>query len=178
MGTPPLSIRSLAPQIREVNVLKFSGASKYGSQGAAGVIEIKTVLSSKNIGNYKRSFEIKGKRNIELMKEFNVYEERFMSERDKLEDKRKILIELNEFERVDSIQKLLDRLLLKSYLFTANFAINNSEQEIAPYLAIKKIPDARIEILESIEKELSDEVKKTHYGKLFQKLLNQRRSSE
>ena len=178
MGTPPLSIRSLAPQIREVNVLKFAGASKYGSQGAAGVIEIKTVLSSKNIGNYKRSFELKGKRNIELMKEFNVYEERFMSERDKLEDKRKILIELNEFERVDSIQKLLDRLLLKSYLFTANFAINNSEQDIAPYLAIKKIPDARIEILEKIEKKLSDKVKETRYGKLFQKLLKKRKTSE
>ena len=178
MGTPPLSIRSLAPQIREVNVLKFAGASKYGSQGAAGVIEIKTVLSSKNIENYKRSFELKGKRNIELMKEFNVYEERFMSERDKLEDKRKILIELNEFERVDSIQKLLDRLLLKSYLFTANFAINNSEQDIAPYLAIKKIPDARIEILEKIEKKLSDKVKETRYGKLFQKLLKKRKTSE
>jgi hypothetical protein len=112
------------------------------------------------------------------MKEFNVYEERFMSERDKLEDKRKILIELNEFERVDSIQKLLDRLLLKSYLFTANFAINNSEQDIAPYLAIKKIPDARIEILEKIEKKLSDKVKETRYGKLFQKLLKKRKTSE
>jgi hypothetical protein len=178
MGRPPMSIRSLATQIREVNVLKFAKASKYGSQGAGGVIEVNTVLSSKNIVSYDRSFEVKGKRNIELMKEFNVYEERFMSERDKLEDKRKILIELNEFERIDSIQKLLDLLILKSYLFTANFAINNSEQEIAPYLAIKKIPDARIEILESIEKELSDEVKKTHYGKSFQKLLNQRRSSE
>lgn len=178
MGRPPGSIRSLATQIREVNVLKFAKASKYGSQGTAGVIEINTVLSSKNIGSYDRSFEVKGKRNIELMKEFNVYEERFMSEKDNLEDKRKILIELNEFERVDSIQKLLDLLLFKSYLFTANFAINNSDQEIAPYLAIKKIPDARIEILESIEKELSDEVKKTRYGKSFQKLLNQRRSSE
>ena len=178
MARPPMSIRSLATQIREVNVLKYAKASKYGSQGVAGVIEINTVLSSKNIGNYKRSFEVKGKRNIELMKEFNVYEERFMSERNKLEDKRKILIELNEFERVDSIQKLLDRLLFKSYLFTANFAINNSEQEIAPYLALKKIPDARIEILESIEKKLSDEVKKTRHGKSFQKLLNQRRSSE
>ena len=178
MGRPPGSIRALATQIREVNVLKFAKASKYGSQGTAGVIEINTVLSSKNIGSYDRSFEVKGKRNIELMKEFNVYEERFMSEKDNLEDKRKILIELNEFERVDSIQKLLDLLLFKSYLFTANFAINNSDQEIAPYLAIKKIPDARIEILESIEKELSDEVKKTRYGKSFQKLLNQRRSSE
>jgi len=178
MGTPPLSIRSLAPQIREVNVLKFSEATKYGSQGAAGVIEINTVLSSNNIGNYKRSFEVKGKKNIELMEEFNIYEERFMSERGMLEDKRKILIELNEFEKVDSIQKLIDALLFKSYLFTANFAINNSDQEIAPYLAIKKIPDARLEILETIEKELSDKVKKTRYGKLFQNLLKRRKTSE
>ena len=178
MGTPPGSVRSLATQIREVNVLKFAEASKYGSQGAAGVIEINTVLSSKNIGDYKRSFEIKGKRNIELMEEFNVYEERFKYERDKLEDKRKILVELNEFEKVDSIQKLLDALLFKSYLFTANFVINNSDQEIAPYIATKKIPDARIEILESIEKELSDKIKKTRYGKLFQKLLSRRRSIE
>ena len=72
------------------------------------------------------------------MEEFNIYEERFKYERDKLEDKRKILVELNEFERVDSIQKLLDVLLFKSYLFTANFAINNSNQEIAPYLVVKK----------------------------------------
>jgi len=178
MGTPPLSIRSLAPQIREVNVLKFSEATKYGSQGAAGVIEINTVLSSNNIGNYKRSFEVKGKKNIELMEEFNIYEERFMSERGMLEDKRKILIELNEFEKVDSIQKLIDALLFKSYLFTANFAINNSDQEIAPYLAIKKIPDARLEILETIEKELSDKVKKTRYGKLFQNLLKRRKTIE
>ena len=179
MGRPPLSIRTLAPQIREVNVLKFSKATKYGSQGVAGVIEINTNFEdSNNIGNYKRSFELKGKRNIELMKEFNVYEERFMSEKDNLEDKRKILIELNEFEKVDSIQKLIDALLFKSYLFTANFAIRNSDQEIAPYLAIKKIPDARIEILESIEKDLSDEVKKTRYGKLFQKLLKRRKTSE
>lgn len=178
MGEPPGSVRSLATQIREVNILKFAKATKYGSQGAAGVIEINTVLGSKNTGNYKRSFEVKGKRNIELMKEFNIYEERFMSERNKLEDKRNILVELNEFERADSIQKLLDALLFKSYLFTANFAINNSDQEIAPYLVVKKIPDARIEILESIEKELPDKVKKTRYGKLFQKLLKQRKASE
>ena len=79
MGKPPGSLRSLATQIREVNILKFAKASKYGSQGAAGVIEINTVLGSKNTGNYKRSFEVKGKRNIELMKEFNIYEEQFMS---------------------------------------------------------------------------------------------------
>lgn len=179
MGRPPLSIRTLAPQIREVNVLKFSKATKYGAQGVAGVIEINTNFEdSNNIGNYKRSFELKGKRNIELIKEFNIYEEQFMSERDKLVDKRKVLIELNEFEKVDSIQKLIDALLFKSYLFTANFAINNSEYEVAPYLATKKIPDARLEILETIEKELSDKVKKTHYGKLFQKLLKRRKTSE
>ena len=67
---------------------------------------------------------------------------------------RKILIQLNEPERVDSIQGLLESLTLKSYLFTANFAINNADFEIAPYLALTKISDAQLPILESIEEKI------------------------
>ena len=59
---PPSSVRSIADQIREVNVLKYSEASKYGSQGAAGVIEVNTILSSNSLGSYKRSFEVRGKK--------------------------------------------------------------------------------------------------------------------
>ena len=54
------------------------------------------------------SFEVKGKRNIELMEEFKIFEKQFISKRDELNDKRKIFVEINDIERVDSIQKLLD----------------------------------------------------------------------
>ena len=175
---PPLSVRTIANQIREVNVLKYSEASKYGSQGAAGVIEVNTVVSSNVLGNYKRSFEVKGKRNIELMEEFKIFEKQFISKRDELNDKRKTFIEINDIERVDSIQKLLDVLQYKSYLFTANFAINNFDSEIAPYLAVKKIADAKIKILETIEEKLTENVKKSKYGKIFLELVENRKEKD
>ena len=77
--------------------------------------------------------------------------------------KRSLLIELNEVEKVDSIQRLLETLELKSYLFTANFAINNSESEVAPYLALTKIADAKLPLLESIEEKLTEKVKNTKF---------------
>ena len=51
---------------------------------------------------------------------------------------------------------MLETLELKSYLFTANFAINNSESEVAPYLALTKIADAKLPLLESIEEKLTE----------------------
>ena len=65
--------------------------------------------------------------------------------------------------------------MFKSYLFTTNFAINNSDHEVAPYLALKKIADARIILLEAIEEKLTEEVKKSKYGKKFLKFLESRR---
>ena len=178
MGTPPSSVRGLADQIREVNVLKYSKTAKYGTQGAAGVIEVNTILNSNVLGNYKRSFDVKGKKNIELMEKFKIFEKQFISKRDELDDKRKIFIEINDVERVDSIQNLLDVLQYKSYLFTANFAMNNSDSEIAPYLGVKKIADAKIKILEAIEEKLTEKVKKSKYGKIFLELVKNRREKD
>ena len=180
LSEPPASVRSLVDIIREVNVLKYNGTARYGSRGAAGVIEIQTTLSTSKIGtmNYNRSFEVKGKKNIALMQTFQSFERQFISKRDSLKKVQRALIEINEPEKVDSIQDLLNVLEYKSYLFTANFAINNADSNIAPYLAITKIADAQIPILESIDKKLSPKVKNSKYGKKFTKLLDQRKQRD
>ena len=112
------------------------------------------------------------------METFQSFEKQFLSRREELNDVRKILIQLNEPERVDSIQGLLESLTLKSYLFTANFAINNADFEIAPYLALTKISDAQLPILESIEKKLSAEVRKSKYGKRFIEFLENKKQKD
>ena len=180
LSEPPASVRSLVDIIREVNVLKYNGTARYGSRGAAGVIEIQTTLSTSKIGtmNYNRSFDVKGKKNIALMQTFQSFERQFISKRDSLKKVQRALIEINEPEKVDSIQDLLNVLEYKSYLFTANFAINNADSNIAPYLAITKIADAQIPILESIDKKLSPKVKNSKYGKKFTKLLDQRKQRD
>ena len=178
LNEPPVNVRSLAYLIRKVNVYKYDTA-KFGSRGAAGVIEIFTLSGfSESTGSYRRSFDVKGEENIKLMARFQSFEKQFLSRREELNDIRKILIQVNEPEKVDSIQGLLESLTLKSYLFTANFAINNADFEIAPYLALTKISDAQLPILKSIEKKLSPQVRKSKYGKRFIEFLENKKQKD
>ena len=76
------------------------------------------------------------------------------------------------------IKQLPILLTLKSYLFTANFAINNADYEVAPYLALNKIGDAKLKILEAIEQKLSPQIRKSKYGKRFIEFLEIKKSRD
>ena len=65
---------------------------------------------------------------------------------------------------VDSITTLQDKILKRKYLQTLNFALQNKDYEIAPYLLLSEIPDANVKFLDSINKSLSEKVKKSKYG--------------
>ena len=56
--------------------------------------------------------------------------------------------------------------------------LNNCENEIAPYLALTKISDIKISILDSIAVKLSPKVSKSKYGKLFLDFLESRKLLE
>ena len=65
---------------------------------------------------------------------------------------------------IDSIQSQINSLLKRKYLYTANFAINHSDNEIAPYLVLTELYDANINLLDTINNSLSPKVKKSVYG--------------
>ncbi|MGI9540586.1 MAG: hypothetical protein ACR2MI_00850 [Flavobacteriaceae bacterium] len=178
-GTPlseaPISVRSLTPLIREVKILKYSEASSYGARGAAGVIIINTRRGLKSGQNLKRSFYVKGKKNRELLTEFQKIETQFKLKMEQLKTQKKYAYENENIIRMDSFQRLLDKTLFKSYLYTANFAIRNSDYEVAPYLAYTKISDASLSLLDSVAKKLSPKVKKSRYGKKFISFLKERK---
>lgn len=79
---------------------------------------------------------------------------------------------------LDSIQKLGDRNYLRSYLYALNFALNNKNSFIAPYIALYEVSDANVMYLDSIHKSLSLEVADSKYGKALKKLLEEKRGSE
>ena len=109
------------------------------------------------------------------MTEFQKFETQFKVRLEQLKNERKYAYENDNIIRMDSFQQLLDKTLLKSYLYTANFAIRNSDYEIAPYLAFIKISDANISLLNSIEEKLSPKVKISRYGKKFIAFLKSRK---
>ncbi|MGB5458541.1 MAG: DUF4369 domain-containing protein [Eudoraea sp.] len=76
----------------------------------------------------------------------------------------------------DSIQKASDRNLRRGYLFALNFALNNKESHIAPYIALKEVPDANKIYLDSINNSLSPEVANGKYGRSLQEYLEEEKN--
>lgn len=65
---------------------------------------------------------------------------------------------------VDSLDKLQQNVLSSSYLATVNYAVNNADYEIAPFLALSEIYDVNKKYLDTIYKSLSPKIKKSTYG--------------
>jgi len=68
-------------------------------------------------------------------------------------------------EAMDSLQAVNDNNIRRSYLYAVNYALNNKNSDIAPYIALAEIADANIIYLDSIYHSLSPEVAKGTYGK-------------
>ena len=72
----------------------------------------------------------------------------------------------------DSVQMASDRLLRRKYAYTINFALNNPDSEVAPYLALYEIPNTSRKFLDSIYNKLNDTVKVSYYGKKLRRALD------
>ncbi len=78
---------------------------------------------------------------------------------------------------LDSIKKLSDRNVVRGYLYALNFALNNKDSYIAPYIALYQVPDANVKYLDSIQNSLSSEVAISKYGKALKKHLEKVKSN-
>lgn len=77
----------------------------------------------------------------------------------------------------DSLQKESDRFLRLRYAATINFALNNSDSEVSPYLALYEIPNTSVKFLDSIYSNLKPNIKKSFYGKTLGDFLTEFKKS-
>ena len=133
--------------------------------GNNGEINIKTSLK-----NFDSSYEISGSKNTELLQEyFSIIRKFNLQNLDLLEIFYKAQIENNQ-AKIDSVNTQIENLIKRKYLYTLNFATNNSEFEISPYLAVSQIADANQEFLLKLYDTLSEKIKDSKYGKILQTL--------
>lgn len=141
--------------------------------GEKGTIEINTLLKT-----FESSAKISGSKNQELL-------QKYQSMRRKFNDKNLDLLKdlyvakgKKQIERVDTLEKKIASLLNRRYLYTINFAAQNPDQNLAPYLAITEVYDANLTLLDSIANKLTNKVKASKYGIEFLNLLEKRRKNE
>ncbi|WP_086477448.1 DUF4369 domain-containing protein [Arenibacter amylolyticus] len=77
----------------------------------------------------------------------------------------------NDPAKMDSLQDLSDKNVKRGYLFALNFAMNNTDSYVAPYIALKEVSDANIKYLDSINNSLSPSVANSKYGKELKKFI-------
>jgi len=139
----------------------------------AGEVTINTTLK-----NFEVDAKVVGSTNQEKLMDYKKMMGRF-------NDKNLELIQKNFEAQRDENEELIlstnqdfDRLLKRRYLFTVNYAVNNKDLEIAPYLALSEVFDANIKYLDTIYTSLTPEVKKSKYGKDLKTFLKERRKNE
>ncbi|WP_394750416.1 DUF4369 domain-containing protein [Spongiimicrobium salis] len=79
---------------------------------------------------------------------------------------------------IDSLQKASDANTVAKYRYAINFALFHTDSHLAPYIAIKDIPDANITYLDSIYNSLDPNVVAAKYGKALEEHLKKMRAAQ
>lgn len=138
---------------------------------AQGITEI-----TSNLKNFEYDTKIIGSKQQEKMEEYQKIMSRFQDQNlDLIKDsfdaqKEQDTIKLN------TTVKSYNSLIKRKYLYTINFAINNKDSEVAPYIVLSEIYDANIKYLDTVNNALTNEVKNSKYGKELQAFIEQRKS--
>ena len=141
--------------------------------GEKGTIKITTLLNT-----FESSAKISGSKNQELLQEFKSFNRKFNDRNLDLMEKFYKAQSEGKDKLVDSLKQKMDNLLKRRYLYTINFAARNTNENIAPYLALSQVYDANLSLLDSIAVKMSEEVSNSKYGKEFLSFIEERRKTE
>ncbi|WP_282161191.1 DUF4369 domain-containing protein [Ulvibacterium marinum] len=127
--------------------------------GEPGQINISTSWNTFDI-----NAKIKGSETHEILEEYRKVMSRFNSKN--LEFMQLAANTENPLDslQMDSIQRLSDKNIQRGYAFALNFALNNKDSHVAPYIAVTEVADANIKYLDSIYGSLIPEVANAKYG--------------
>ncbi|TDW47193.1 uncharacterized protein DUF4369 [Flavobacterium sp. 270] len=122
-----------------------------------------------NLDNFISSAKITGSKNQELYEEFKKVNSRFIDENLSFVEPRFKAIKRQDQKAIDSINAKQENTIKRKYLYTTNFALNNKDHEIAPYIALAEIYDINVKFLDTIQKSMTPKVAQSFYGKKLTK---------
>ena len=141
--------------------------------GEKGTLTITSKLEKLNF-----SAKITGSKNQELLDEYKSMIQQFRGKeldfiKDKFEAQRNndeaLLLKLEDEET---------NLLKRKYYYTTNFALQNKDKEVAPYVALTELYNANFKLLDTINKSLTKEIKVSKYGLELDKFIAEIKKNE
>ncbi|MCF2876290.1 MULTISPECIES: DUF4369 domain-containing protein [unclassified Tenacibaculum] len=156
--------------------LTFNGNAKdehimfFGEKG--------NITINDNIEDFGFKPEIKGSKNQEVMDKFHEIDKRFKEKNLEFIQKNFEARKSEDEDLIKQVEADYKKMIRRRFLFSTNFAVTNADSEAAPYIALTELYDANIQLLDTINKSLSDKVKNSDYGKRLQKFVNDIKEKE
>ena len=126
--------------------------------------------------NFETDVVVEGSENQRKLMEYKEMMKRFNEKNLELIQKNLLAQKAQNEDSIQASVEQYENLLKRRYLYTVNFAINNKDYEVAPYLAISEVYDANIKYLDTIYNSLTPKVKESKYGRSLQEFLKERRA--
>lgn len=142
-----------------LSLSKDVNADRISFFGSNGETKINTTLK-----RFKFDAQIDGGDQQELLESYYESMKRFKDQKlEFIKDKIIAQKDLN-LELAEEIQMKIDNVLTRSYLYSINFAINNKQSEVAPYIAVAQVYDANVKYLDTINSVLPKNIANSKYG--------------
>ncbi|MEJ6792295.1 MAG: DUF4369 domain-containing protein [Lacinutrix sp.] len=135
--------------------------------GDKGITEINTSLK-----RFNYDAKIKGSSQQETFEEYLSVASKFNNRNLELIKESFDAIKDNDTALINETEKTYKKLEKRKYLYTANFAINNRDSEVAPYLALTELYNANIKFLNIVNDTLTPMIKASTYGKELQRFID------
>ncbi|WGK65030.1 DUF4369 domain-containing protein [Croceiramulus getboli] len=171
----------LATELKEPEVLYLHLEKKDASDYDDRILffaEPGEMTLTTSLENFERQAAITGSENQAKLEEYTAMIMRF---NDRNLDLLKASFEAqqkDENEAILAADQQMQALTKRRYLYTVNYALNNKNLEIAPYLALSEIFDANVTYLDTIYKSLAPKVQRSRYGKELKDFIKDRKAQE
>ena len=121
--------------------------------------------------------KISGSKNHDLYEDYKKSVSRYVNQDLDLIEKKFKAIKAKNAAEVAKIEALQKNVLKRKYLYTTNFAVNNADYEVAPYVALADIYDINLKFLDTIQKSMSPKVAQSLYGKKLNEFIAERKKA-
>jgi hypothetical protein len=124
-----------------------------------------TINIDTNLDSFIASAKITGSKNQDVYQEYQKINTQFRDKNLDMIQQKFNAIKSNNLKAIDSLNLSQESNTRRKYLFATNFALNNRDYEVAPYIALSDIYDINVKYLDTIQKAMSPKVAKSLYGK-------------
>ena len=124
-----------------------------------------TISINDKVEKFGVSPVIEGSSNQKILENYRVTASKFQAKQLDLLAANMQAQKEKDLETSQSLRKQAEKQNLKKYIYTINFALNNSDSEAAAFITLTELVNANVKYLDSINNSLSREVQQSFYGK-------------